>query len=369
MTAIDGRQVRVLVDVTVASLKQIAVIEGDDAAPEAMRPVIDLLQAQNLPISLVYPVVGQPAIDATGTPFPSEARNTIDSSAATLFGATSGPSGAALMYLRWGKNTYANVRPCRYFAGIASPLGDPNGIDFTIVRENLEDLYVAVEGELSELDFLDKPGRTTRKPIRELGEGRYAIKAITRQGTERVVRFAFELARKRGKQNKVTCVVKHNMLRESDGFFLEVAKEVAETNRDVEFDHFIVDDFACRMIREPQRFDVVVMPNLYGDVLSDAAGGLLGSLGLAASGCYGDDYAYFEPAHGTAPDIAGKNIINPTATLMTVGMMMEYLGFSEFASRLDHAIEKVYAEGKVLTPDQGGGASTSDMVQAVADAL
>ena len=351
------------------ALKQVAVIEGDDAAPEAMRPVIELLQDQNLPISLVYPVVGLPAIDNSGSPFPASARDSIDSSDATLFGSTSGPSGAALMYLRWGKSTYANVRPCRYFSGIASPLRNPEGIDFTIVRENLEDLYVAVEGELTELDFLDKPGRTTRKPIRELGEGRYAIKAITRQGTERVVRFAFDLARKRGKQNKVTCVVKHNMLRESDGFFLEVAKEVAEANGDVEFDHFIVDDFACRMIREPQRFDVIVMPNLYGDVLSDAAGGLLGSLGLAASGCYGDDYAYFEPAHGTAPDIAGKNIINPTATLMTVGMMMEYLGFAEFATRLERAIEQVYADGKVLTPDQGGNGSTTDMVEAIADAL
>ena len=351
------------------SLKQIAVIEGDDAAPEAMRPVIQLLQNQNLPISLVYPVVGQPAIDSSGTPFPSEAKDCIDASDVTLFGATSGPSGAALMYLRWGKNTFANVRPCRYFPGIASPLSKPDGIDFTIVRENLEDLYVAVEGDLSELEFLDKPGRTTRKPIRELGEGRYAIKAITREGTERVVRFAFDLARKRAKQNKVTCVVKNNMLRESDGFFLEVANEVAEANGDVEFDHFIVDDFACRMIREPQRFDVIVMPNLYGDLLSDAAGGLLGSLGLAASGCYGHDYAYFEPAHGTAPDIAGKHIINPTATLMTVGMMMEYLGFTEFAARLERAIELVYSDGQALTPDQGGNASTSEMVQAIADAL
>ena len=351
------------------SLKQVAVIEGDDAAPEAMRPVIQLLQNQNLPISMVYPVVGQPAIDNSGAAFPSDAKECIDASDATLFGATSGPSGAALMYLRWGKNTFANVRPCRYFPGIASPLSNLDGIDFTIVRENLEDLYVAVEGDLSELEFLDKPGRTTRKPIRELGEGRYAIKAITREGTERVVRFAFDLARKRGKKNKVTCVVKHNMLRESDGFFLAVANEVAEANGDVDFDHFIVDDFACRMIREPQRFDVIVMPNLYGDVLSDAAGGLLGSLGLAASGCFGDDYAYFEPAHGTAPDIAGKNIINPTATLMTAGMMMEYLGYTEFARRLERAIEQVYADGKVLTPDQGGNASTSDMVQAVADAL
>ncbi len=350
-------------------MKQIAVIEGDDAAPEAMRPAIELLRNQNLPLAFEYPVVGESAVEASGSPLPVESRRVIDESDATLFGATSGQSGAALMYLRWGKNTYANVRPCRYFPGIASPLVDPSGIDFAIVRENLEDLYVAVEGDLTELEFLNRPGRTTQKPLRELGEGRYAVKAITRGATERVVRFAFDLARKRAKQRKVTCVVKHNMLRVSDGFFLEVAQEVAAANADVAFDHFIVDDFACRMIREPQRFDVVVMPNLYGDVLSDAAGGLLGSLGLAASGCYGDDYAYFEPAHGTAPDIAGQGIINPTATLLTVSMMLTYLGFGEHATRMERAIERVYAEGSALTPDQGGNASTEAMVQAVADAL
>lgn len=349
--------------------KRIAVIEGDDAAPEAMRPAVELLGDLNLPLTFEYPLVGQPAIDATGSPLPDEAREIIDSVDTTFFGSTSGPSGATLMYLRWGKETYANVRPCRYFAGIASPLANPNGIDFAIVRENLEDLYVAVEGDLGELDFLDRPGRTTRKPVRELGSGRYAIKAITRAGTERIVQFAFELAKKRAKQTKVTCVTKHNMLRESDGYFLEIAREIAESHPDVEFDSFIVDDFACRMIREPQRFDVVVTPNLYGDVLSDAAGGLLGSLGLAASGCYGDYSAYFEPAHGTAPDIAGQNIINPTATLLTASMMLAYLGFETHAARLETAIERVYADGATLTPDQGGSASTTDMVHAVASAL
>ena len=350
-------------------MKRIAVIEGDDAAPEAVRPVIDLLGNLNLPLQFEYPVVGQPAIDARGSPLPTEARELIDACDTTFFGSTSGPSGAALMYLRWGKETFANVRPCRYFQGIDSPLANPDGIDFAVVRENLEDLYVAVEGDLSELDFLDRPGRTNRKPIRELGEGRYAVKAITRAGTERVVKFAFDLARKRSKKNKVTCVTKHNMLRESDGFFLSVAQEVAESNADIEFDYFIVDDFACRMIREPQRFDVVVMPNLYGDLLSDAAGGLLGSLGLAASGCYGDDYAYFEPAHGTAPDIAGQNIINPTATLLTACMMLEYLGFEGHAEKIEGAIMDVYRMGTDLTPDQGGKGATDAMVQAIAACL
>lgn len=349
--------------------KQIVVIEGDDAAPEAMKPVVNLLGQLNLPLRFKYPVIGQPAIDETGHALPQEAIDQIDAADATLFGSTSGPSGAALMYLRWGKQTYANVRPCRYFPGIASPLRNPDNIDFAIVRENLEDLYVAVEGDIEEVAFLERPGRTNRKLLRELGEGRYAIKAITREGTERIVQFAFDLARKRKVQNKVSCITKHNMLRESDGYFLEVAQEVAERNQDVEFDFFIVDDFACRMIREPQRFDVLVMPNLYGDLLSDAAGGLLGSLGLAASGCYGDDYAYFEPAHGTAPDIAGQNIINPTATLLTASMMLEYLGYADQSVRLEQAVERVYAEAEVLTPDQGGTSSTSEMVDAVANYL
>ena len=349
--------------------KQIVVIEGDDAAPEAMKPAVNLLGQLNLPLRFQYPVIGQPAIDETGHALPQEAIDQIDDADATLFGSTSGPSGAALMYLRWGKQTYANVRPCRYFPGIASPLRNPDNIDFAIVRENLEDLYVAVEGDIEEVAFLERPGRTNRKLLRELGEGRYAIKAITREGTERIVQFAFDLARKRNVQNKVSCIAKHNMLRESDGYFLEVAQEVAERNQDVEFDFFIVDDFACRMIREPQRFDVLVMPNLYGDLLSDAAGGLLGSLGLAASGCYGDDYAYFEPAHGTAPDIAGQNIINPTATLLTASMMLEYLGYEDQSVRLEQAVERVYAEAEALTPDQGGTSTTSDMVDAVANYL
>ncbi len=352
--------------------RTIAVIEGDDAAPEAIRPVVALLDSLRLDLTWVYPEVGEAAEANTGGAFPSAApsaaRAAIDNADTTLFGSTSGKSAAALGYLRWGKQTYANVRPCRYLPGCASPLAHPQGMDFIIVRENLEDLYVGVEGELRDLAPLGLVGRNIQQPIHEIGSGRYAIKAITEAGTERVARFACALARRRDRR-KLTCATKHNMLRDTDGLFLEVTRAVAADYPEVEFEAFIVDDFACRMIREPQRFDVVVMPNQYGDILSDAAGGLLGSLGLAASGCYGDDYAYFEPAHGTAPDIAGKNIINPTASIFSAAMMLDYLDFGDQARRLEAAVTQVYAEGVTLTPDQGGGATTTEFCAAVHRAL
>ena len=354
-------------------INRIAVIEGDDAAPEAMMPVVSLLESLNIGLEFVYTEVGEIAEEKTGSVFPDEAKAIIDRADTTFFGSTSGKSGASLMYLRWGKETYANVRPCVYIPGCASPLANPEGIDFAIVRENLEDLYVGVEGPLEDLAPLSLSGRNIRQPIHELGKGRYAIKAITEEGTERVVRFSFELARKRAKTRegspKVTSTQKHNMLRQSDGLFLDIATEVAKDYTDVEFETYIVDDFACRLIREPQKYDVIVMPNLYGDILSDAAGGLVGSLGLAASGIYGDHYAYFEPAHGTAPDIAGQNIINPTAALLTSTMMLEYLGFSNEAEKIEKAVFRVFAEGAVLTPDQGGNATTTEFIDAVGSAL
>lgn len=352
----------------------VAVIEGDDASPEAMKPCVELLEKVNakhgLGIQWTYPPVGEAAKQEHGSMFPDAARAMIDSANATYFGSTSGSATQALFYLRWGKQTFANVRPCRYLPGARSPLANPEGIDFVIVRENLEDMYVGVEGDLSELAGLNLTSRTMRGSLADLGEGRFAIKAITREGTERVVRFSFELARKRGAQGgrepHLTCTTKYNMLARSDGYFREIAQELAPEYADVRFDTFIIDDFACRMITQPQAFDVVVMPNLYGDIMSDGAAGLVGGLGLAASGCYGHDYAYFESAHGTAPDIAGQNIINPTASLLSGTMMLEYLGFSEAARLVDEAVAATYADGDCLTPDQGGGCSTTEFCEAIA---
>jgi len=342
--------------------KRVVVIEGEDSAPEAMRPSVALLQKLGVDVEWIHPPVGERGLEEHGVVFPSVAREAIDTSDATFFGSTSGKSVAALFYLRWGKQTYANVRPARFVRGYGSPLANPQGVDFVIVRENLEDLYLGVEGPVEDLAPLGLVSRTAGKPVAEMAPGRYALKVISEAGTERVARFSFELARSRkasGRPGRVTCATKHNMLPQSDGLFREVTQRVALDYPDIELQSFIVDDFAHRMIAAPRDLDVVVTPNLYGDILSDAAAALVGGLGLAASGCYGDDYAYFESAHGTAPDITGRNIINPTATLLSAAMMLDYLGFGDAARRLTDALERIYAEGRVLTPDQGGTASTS----------
>lgn len=345
--------------------KHVIVVDGDDASPEVMIPSVAILESMGLPIRFERPLIGTAAKDKVGSLFPDDTRAAIDASDATLFGSTSGASTQALFYLRWGKQTYANVRPCKWLQGFRSPLANPDGIDFVIVRENLEDLYLGLEGDIDELAGLNLPARNGRPALGDLGPGKFAIKAITAKGAERVIRFAFELARQRGIKNKVTVTCKYNMLHVSDGYFRNIAKDIAAEYPDIELDTYIIDDFLCRMISRPHDFDVIVMPNLYGDIMSDGAAGLIGGLGLAPSGCYGDDYAYFESAHGSAPDIAGKNIINPTATLLSAALMLDYLGFDDAATRLADAVRDVYRDGKALTPDQGGNASTSDFCEAV----
>jgi isocitrate/isopropylmalate dehydrogenase len=352
--------------------RRVVVIRGEGASPEAVDPSVALMSGLGLPIVWLQAPVGEDAIQTFGKAFPDEAREMIDASDATFFGATSGASAPALFYLRWGRQTYANVRPARWVPGMQSPLADPACVDFVIVRENLEDAYLFTEGDLAALEPLDLMSPTAQKKVHELAPGRFAIKAITEAGTERVARFAFELARRRkqsGYAGRVTCGAKYNMLPQTDGLFRSITKAVAKEYPEIEYDDFIVDDLAHRLVRDPGHFDVIVLPNLYGDLLSDAAAGLAGGLGLAPSGCYGEDYAYFESAHGTAPDIAGRYIINPTATLLSGAMMLEYLGFEDAGARLRHAVVAVYADGTSLTPDQGGTASTGEFCAAVERAL
>ncbi|MBW2060979.1 MAG: isocitrate/isopropylmalate dehydrogenase family protein, partial [Deltaproteobacteria bacterium] len=235
--------------------KRVVVIEGEDASPEAVRPTVALIDKLNLGIEWVRPPVGDEGMARHGSVFPEEARRAIDESDATLFGATSGKSALALFYLRWGKSTYANVRPTRWLPGYKSPLTNPEGIDFVIVRENLEDLYLMVEGDVEDLSSLNLTSPITRRKVAEMGPGRFGLKVITESGTRQVVRFAFELAQRRkasGRPGKVTSATKHNMLPRSDGLFREVAQQVAESYPNITFESLIVDNFAHVMTSTPQ---------------------------------------------------------------------------------------------------------------------
>ena len=243
------------------SVKRVVVVEGEDAAPEAIRPSLALVDRLGVDIEWIHPPVGQRAIEQSGSAFPPEAQLAIDDSDATLFGATSGKSAGALFYLRWGKQTYANVRPSRFRPGFKSPLAEPEQVDFVIVRENLEDLYLFLEGEVEDLAPLGLVSPTARRAVAEMGPGRYGLKVITEAGTERVCRFAFELARARrgqGRPGRVTSGTKHNMLPRSDGLFRDVAERVAAEYPEIEFRSLIIDDLAHHLVATPEDFDVVV---------------------------------------------------------------------------------------------------------------
>jgi isocitrate/isopropylmalate dehydrogenase len=344
--------------------KKVVVLPGDDSAPDTVYAALEVMRALRVELDFVEFQPGERWVRGETD---KTARAAIDASDSTLFGSTSGKT-TVVGYLRWGKRTYANVRPCRYMKGFRSPLARPEGIDFVIVRENLEDLYLGLEGPLEALAPLHLNSRILRAELNTAERGKYAIKVITERNTRQIAHFAFKLARQRktrGCPGKVTCTSKYNMLRESDGLFRQLVGEVSSQYPDIKYEEFIVDDFARRLVQSSHDLDVVVMPNLYGDILSDAAAGTIGGLGLAPSGCYGDDYAYFESVHGTAPDIMGLGIINPTATMLSATMMLEYLGLRAESARFEEAIHKVYAEGKVLTPDQGGSAKTQEFTRAV----
>ncbi|MBI3743891.1 MAG: isocitrate/isopropylmalate dehydrogenase family protein [Chloroflexi bacterium] len=349
-------------------MKKVCVIEGDDAAPEAVRPAVEVLETMELPIKFLRPLTGEAAMRAMGSGYPEAARRAVDEADTTLFGATSGKTGGAIRHLRFEKQTFANLRPIKYISGARSPLARPQGIDYVIIRENLEDLYLGAEGGLDELWTTPLGAKVEARGIVKGECGRYALKVITERGSRRVAEFACRVAlhrKKHGKPGRVTAVAKYNLLRETDGLFCNVVRETVARHPELRYDEYIVDNFARMIVAEPHGLDVVVIPNLYGDILSDAGAGTIGGLGITPSGCFGERYAYFEPVHGTAPDIAGRGIINPTATLLSAVLMLEYLGMNGAAQRLERAVEAVYADGNTLTPDQGGRAKALEFCDAV----
>ena len=353
--------------------KRVAALGGEGIGPEVVDVTCEILADAGMPVDIVKPPHGEPAIKSHGNPVPDETKKICEAADGVLFGAAGAPpTSAVVQWLRWEKGVTASVRPVKHYPGAYSPLARPDGIDYVIVREGVEGLYPGREGTLADLaralpELKDRVGRR----VGEYGEGFFAVKVVSRAGTERVARLACELARQRksrGKPGKLTCITKSNVLKQSDGFFREVTEGVVKAYPELTYEHFHVDDGARRLVRFPQSMDVVLTMNLYGDILTDLAGETVGGLGMAPSGCFKDGWAYFESVHGSAPDIAGRGIANPTGCILSAVMMLEHMGLASEAAALEAAVARVYREGKTLTADQGGKASTKEFGRAVLEA-
>ncbi len=327
----------------------IATIPGDGIGTEVMAAAVKVLEALaektglEFEFSLLY--AGDEHKERTGAALPPETVEGVKASDACLFAAVGDTAKEVIIPLRQRLNLYANLRPAKAYPGV--PAVNPD-VDIMIVRENTEGIYKMIGDRGRDYGF--------------------NVRVITREASERIVRYAFEYARRNGK-SKVSAVHKANVLDYTDDVFLEAARDVAKDYPGIAYEEVIVDACAMKLVLSPQQFQVIVTTNMFGDILSDEAAGLVGGLGMAPSGNVGDELCIFEPVHGSAPDIAGKGIANPVATILSAAMMLEWLGEKEAADRVEAAVLKVLEEGAVRTPDLGGANTTDDVADAVIERL
>jgi len=354
---------------------KVTLIPGDGVGPEVVQTTQQVLQATGVKFDWELALAGDRAQDFYGTPLPAFVLESIRRNRVALKGPITTPVGYGFrsvnVALRKALDLYACLRPCKLYPGAPSRYDQ---VDLVVVRENTEDLYIGIEferGTPAQERLLSLVAETTGQ---ELGEDTgVSLKVITERGTRRIIQFAFDYARKHGRR-KVTAVHKANILKYSDGLFLSVAREVARGYRDIEFEDIIVDTLCMQLVRRPERFDVLVLPNLYGDFVSELCAGLIGGLGLAPGANIGDEFAVFEPTHGSAPKYAGMNRINPMAMMLSGVLMLRHLGEKKAADRLEGAVARVIQEGKKVTYDlkrgQGGNpATTTEVAEAVLEAL
>ncbi|RCS44707.1 isocitrate/isopropylmalate dehydrogenase family protein [Bremerella cremea] len=329
---------------------QVCLLSGDGIGPEITNAVREVIAATGVEIEWIPCAAGLSSYEATGDPLPQETVDNIRRTKFALKGPLATASGTGFrsvnVALRKELQLYANYRPAKTLQGVPAPFKD---VDLIVVRENTEGLY-------SGLEHTVVPGVVE------------SLRVITEKGSRRIAKFAFETARSHGRK-KVTCIHKANILKLSDGLFLDTCERVALDYPDIEFDQCIVDAAAMKMVMNPHQFDVLVMENLFGDILSDLASGLVGGLGVTPSGNLGEDAAVFEAVHGTAPDIAGKNLANPTALLLSGTMMLKHMGETAAAEKIEASLFRVLAEGKTLTGDMKGSASTTEFADAIIDQL
>jgi len=328
----------------------VTLIPGDGIGPEVIDATVQILEATGLSFVWDRQDAGAEVAMRMGTALPDAVVNSIVKNRVALKGPLATPVGvgytSANVALRKRLSLYANVRPARCLPGIKTPFPD---VDIVVIRENSEDLYSGIE-------HVVVPGVVE------------SLKIITEVACTRIARFAFEYAVAHGRK-KVTAVHKANIMKLSDGLFLDCCQKVAREYDGIEYDEMIVDNTCMQLVTRPQRFDVMVMENLYGDIISDLVSGLVGGLGLTGSANVGADAIVYEAVHGSAPDIAGKGLANPTAVLMSAILMLRQLGETDTASRVENALFTVFREHKHITRDLGGTATTAEFVQAVIGAM
>lgn len=324
----------------------ITLIPGDGIGPEVAEAARRVVDATGIGVEWEIVEAGEAVIAKYGIPLPDHVLDSVRRNKVALKGPLTTPVGTGFrsvnVTLREKLNLYANVRPARNLPGVPSRY---ENVDIVLVRENTEDLYAGVEHRVGD-------------------DAAESIKIITRKASERIVRFAFDLAVKQGRK-KVSAIHKANIMKLSDGLFLETARQVAQDYPQIQFEDRIVDATCMKLVQSPTDFDVLVLPNLYGDIVSDLCAGLVGGLGVAPGANISDELAVFEPVHGSAPKYTGMNKVNPLATILSAVMMLEHLGEQEAAARVNQAIVAVLTEGKHLTYDLGGSAKTSEMADAI----
>ncbi len=331
---------------------RVILIPGDGTGPELTEATRRVLESTGVEFEWDVRQAGTDVMDQNGgNPLPEDVLAAIRETGIALKGPITTPVGVGFrsvnVALRKSLDLYAQVRPCKTYPGVRSRFED---VDLVIVRENTEDLYAGIEFEQGSEDVRELIEWLAAHGGKVRPDSGISIKPISITGTRRIVQFAFDYAR-RNRRRKVTAVHKANIMKFSDGLYLHVAREVAAENDDIEFDDRIVDNMSMQLVQRPEEYDVLVLPNLYGDVLSDLCAGLIGGLGLAPGGNFGEGIAIFEPTHGSAPKYAGQNKVNPMAQMLSGMLMLRHLEEIDAAAQLESAIAAVIAEGKSVTYD------------------
>lgn len=327
-------------------MHNITLIKGDGIGPEISDAVVEILDKAGAKINWDIQTAGADVAEIEGDPLPKRVIESIKKNKTALKAPVTTPIGKGFrsvnVRLRKELDLYANIRPCKNIEGIKTPF---DNVDLVVVRENTEDLYAGIEEKIDENTM-------------------HAIKVITRKSSTRIVEYAFNYAKKMGRKT-VWAVTKANICKLTDGLFLDCTREVAKNYPEIEYKEILVDALCMQLVQNPSKFDVLVMPNLYGDIVSDLTAGLIGGLGVAQGANMGVDCAVFEPVHGSAPDIKGQNLANPTALLLCAIEMLKYLNEFEIAKKVENAVYKTIKEGKVLTKDLGGNSTTTEFTKEI----